>query len=72
MEHENTLDVRGLEHHERPPLIIKEASKLKKNESFTLVVEREPLPMIQLLKEKGYKCESREEEGFWKVKITKI
>lgn len=72
MKQESTLDVRGLEHHERPPLIIKEASKLRKNESFTLVVEIEPLPMINILKQRGYMCESEQREGYWKVRVTKI
>lgn len=68
---ERELDVRGLAHNERPPLIIGEASKLKKDEAINLIVEVEPKPMIHLLRQKGYTCESENVGDHWRVKIVK-
>ena len=61
-----TLDVRGLAHHQRPPLIFKELSSLNDSE------EIESLPMSRMLEEKGNEYRDvQEEKGSRKVTIVK-
>lgn len=66
------LDVRGLPHPERPPLIFNALSKLDESEILTLLVEIEPIPMYRMLGEKGYSAKGeRLEDGSWRVEIRK-
>ena len=66
------IDVRGLEHQDRPPRIMGEASKLKPGEHFKLVVEIEPVPMIRMLEQRGFTCKTKKtEEGHFEVYISK-
>ncbi|MCS4540999.1 MAG: DUF2249 domain-containing protein [Euryarchaeota archaeon] len=67
-----TLDVRGLPHPERPPLIMSKLLQLKEGETLTLIVEIEPLPMYTLLKQHGYECKGEQlPNGSWRVLIKK-
>ncbi|MFQ6105658.1 MAG: DUF2249 domain-containing protein [Candidatus Hydrothermarchaeaceae archaeon] len=65
------LDVRGLPHIERPPKVMEMVSKLGKGESFVLITEIEPLPMIGMLRQRGARCESRKVSGHWETRVTK-
>lgn len=66
------IDVRGLDHQDRPPRIMGEASKLKPGEHFTLVVEIEPVPMIRMLEQRGFTCKTEKiEEGHFEVNVSK-
>lgn len=62
------LDVRGLEHKQRPPTVF---AKLKEVNELTLIIEVEPLPLMQMLRSKGYDCRSFKENDYWKVEIKK-
>ncbi len=66
------LDVRGLPHHERPPLIFSKLAQLRENEMLTLLVEIEPLPMYRMLEQRGYEAKGeRQPDGSWRVLIRK-
>lgn len=60
------LDVRGLPHPERPPLIMQ---KLKEHGEVEILVEIEPKPLISMLKQQGYSVESRFDGEKWVVRI---
>lgn len=62
------VDVRGLPHPERPPLIMK---KLKEKGEVEAWVEIEPKPLMSMLREQGYSVESRFDGEKWVVKIRK-
>ncbi|WP_290901750.1 DUF2249 domain-containing protein [Ferroglobus sp.] len=62
------LDVRGLPHPERPPLVMK---KLQEHGELELIVEVEPKPLMAMLREKGYVCESRFDGEKWIVRIRR-
>jgi len=62
------LDVRNLPHPERPPLVMR---ALKEHGEVELVVEIEPKPLMAMLKEKGYSCESKFDGEKWIVRIKK-
>jgi len=63
-----TLDVRGLPHSERPPLILR---KLEELGELELIVEVKPVPVITMLESRGYTCEAEHEGDFWRVRIRK-
>lgn len=66
------IDVRGLPHHERPPLIFSKLAQLNENETLTLLVEIEPLPMYRMLEQRGYEAKgAKEPDGSWRVLIRK-
>ncbi|WP_456369040.1 DUF2249 domain-containing protein [Geoglobus sp.] len=60
------LDVRGLPHPERPPLIMQ---KLKEHGEVEVLVEVEPKPLMSMLKQQGYQVESRFDGEKWVVRI---
>lgn len=62
------VDVRGLPHPERPPLVMK---KLKEHDEIDLIVEIEPKPLMNMLENMGYVCNSKFEGGSWRVTITR-
>lgn len=62
------LDVRGLEHKQRPPTVF---AKLKETNELTLIIEVEPLPIIAMLRSKGYDCRSYKDGEVWKLVIKK-
>jgi DUF438 domain-containing protein len=45
----NTIDPRGLEHHEREALIFPSLEDLKKNDTLEIIMEFNPLPLVYLL-----------------------
>ncbi|MFQ5485786.1 MAG: DUF438 domain-containing protein, partial [Desulfobacterales bacterium] len=59
----NTIDPRGLEHHEKEELIFPSIEELLKGESLKIVMEFNPLPLIYLLKTHGEFELSYEKEG---------
>jgi len=63
-----TLDVRKIPHPERPPLVIQ---KLEEEGELDLIVEVNPVPLIQMLTQKGYSCKSIKEGDHWKVEIRR-
>ncbi|HEQ78063.1 MAG TPA: DUF2249 domain-containing protein [Euryarchaeota archaeon] len=61
------LDVRGIQHSERPQIILE---KLKELGKLEILVEVKPVPVIVMLESKGYTCKATQDQGLWKVKIT--
>lgn len=62
------VDVRGLPHPERPPLIMK---KLKEHGEVEIWVEIEPKPLMTMLKQQGYSVESSFDGEKWVVRIRR-
>jgi len=62
------VDVRGLPHSERPPLVMK---KLKEHGEIDLIVEIEPKPLMATLENMGYSCQANFEGDKWRVKIRR-
>lgn len=62
------VDVRGLPHPERPPLVME---KLKEHGEIDLVVEIEPKPLMGMLEKMGYTCDSNFDGEKWRVRIKK-
>ncbi len=63
-----TVDVRGLPHPERPPLIMQ---KLNEQGEVEIIVEVEPKPLMSMLKQQGYSIDSKFDGEKWIVKIWK-
>ncbi len=63
-----TIDVRGLPHPERPPLIMQ---KLREKGKIQILVEIEPKPLMSMLKQQGYSIDSKFDGEKWIVKIWK-
>ncbi len=63
-----TIDVRGLPHPERPPLIMQ---KLREKGEIQILVEIEPKPLMSMLKQQGYSIDSKFDGEKWIVKIWK-
>jgi len=63
-----SVDVRGLPHPERPPLIMK---KLQEKGEVEVIVEIEPKPLISMLKQQGYSVDSKFDGEKWIVRIWK-
>jgi len=71
-EKELVLDVRGFEHHNRPPLIFRKLSEISREGKLILIVEIEPKPIIQMLREKGFATQSFQmEDGTWRIEIER-
>ena len=62
------IDVRNLPHSERPSLILK---ILQEKGELDVIVEVNPVPLIQMLTQKGYRIESMREGDHWRVKIRR-
>jgi len=62
------VDVRDLPHPERPPLVMK---MLEEKGELEIIVEVKPVPLIQMLTQKGYSIESRKEDDYWRISIRK-
>ncbi len=62
------VDVRGLPHPERPPLVMR---KLKEHGEIDLIVEIEPKPLMSMLENMGYVCDSKFEGDGWRVTIIR-
>ncbi|WP_457590228.1 DUF2249 domain-containing protein [Geoglobus sp.] len=60
------IDVRGLPHPDRPPLIMQ---KLREHGEVEVLVEVEPKPLMNMLKQQGYAFESRFDGEKWIVRI---
>ncbi len=58
-----TIDVKGLAHHEREALIFPRLQDLKDGESLRFVLEFNPFPLVAMLKESGDFSSSFEKEG---------
>ena len=63
-----TIDVRGLPHPERPPLIMQ---KLREKGEVEILVEIEPKPLMSMLKQQGYSIDSKFDGEKWIVRIWK-
>src|SRR3989338_7253393 len=68
-----TVDVKGLEHEERQQLIFSNLEKTDKGEILRLVVDKNPLPLVYMLKSSNEFRISYEKEGpdEWILKIEK-
>ena len=68
-----TVDVKGLEHEERQQLIFSNLEKTEKGEILRLVVDKNPLPLVYMLKSSNEFRISYEKEGpdEWILKIEK-
>ncbi|SNZ14349.1 DUF2249 domain-containing protein [Hydrogenobacter hydrogenophilus] len=70
------IDLRHMEHGVRHPLVMKKFSELKKGESFYIINDHDPLPLYFQMsfafpKKVGWEY-VEVEEGFWKIRISKI
>ena len=64
------LDVRPLFAAGKPPLvpILNAVNRLQPGQAFRLIAPIEPIPLYQLLGERGFMPESRElEDGAWEI-----
>jgi len=68
-----TIDVRGLEHHQRESLIFPGVESLQLGQSARLVVEFNPVPLLFLLNARGEFQVGYEKEGpdEWVLKVTR-
>lgn len=67
------LDLRGLPHPTRLPLVFNTLASLGKDEELAVLVEIEPLPLYAMLKQKGYECKGfKQADNSWRVEIRKV
>lgn len=66
------LDLRGLPHPSRPPLVFNTLASLGQGEELVVLVEIEPVPLYTMLRQKGYVCKgAKQADNSWRVEIRK-
>lgn len=65
------LDARDLEHPVPLQLALNHLQQMKKSEFLYMVHRKNPIPLLEVAKVKGYSYLSREIDGVWHILISK-